>query len=101
MNEAELIDVILAELKVICEENEIDAGPVDRETVLFGSGSIIDSLALVGLIIKVEEFIFERTGKEVQVIDEDAIITEGKTPFRNASTLAALAIAKSNAANAA
>jgi hypothetical protein len=98
MNEAELVDVILAELKVICEENDIDAGQVDRDTVLFGQGSIIDSLALVGLIIKVEEFVFERTGKEVQVIDEEAIITEGKTPFRNAATLAALAIVKSNAA---
>ena len=98
MNEAELVDVILAELKVICEENDIDASKVDRETVLFGSGSIIDSLALVGLIIKVEEFIYERTGKEVQVIDEEAIITEDKTPFRNATTLAALGIAKSNAA---
>lgn len=98
MNQAELIDVIVAELKVVCEENGIDASAVDRHTVLFGGNSIIDSLALVGLIIKVEEYIFDQTGKEIQVIDEAAIITEGKTPFENAVTLADLALTKANEA---
>lgn len=98
MNQAELIDVILAELKVICEENGIDGSRVDRQTALFGAGSIIDSLALVGLIIKVEEYVLEKTGKEIEVIDEAAIITEGKTPFENAATLAELALLKVNEA---
>ena len=94
MNKAELIDVILTELKVICEENGIDGGAVDSKTVLFGGGSIIDSLALVGLIIKVEEFVMDQTGKEIQVIDEDAIVTDGRTPFENAESLAELVLAK-------
>ena len=98
MNKNELIDVIVAELKELCEESNIDSSDVDSQTVLFGGGSIIDSLALVGLIVKVEEYVLEKTGKEIQVIDEETIITEGKSPLENAITLAELALVKSNEA---
>ncbi len=97
MNKEKLIDVILAELKVICEENGIDSGDVDGDTMLFGGSALIDSLALVGLIIKVEEYVFENTGQEIQVIDEEAIITDNTTPFQNAVTLAELVLEKLNA----
>ena len=97
MNKEQLIDVILLELKVLCEENGIEAGDIDRDTMLFGGTALIDSLALVGLIIKVEEYVFEKTGKEIQVIDEDAIITDSTTPFQNAVTLAELVLSKSHA----
>jgi hypothetical protein len=36
----------------------------------------------------------DKTGNEIQVIDEEAIITEGRTPFKNASSLADLALSK-------
>lgn len=97
MNKEQLIDVILTELKVICEESGIDAGHIDGDTMLFGGNALIDSLALVGLIIKVEEYVFEKTGKEIQVIDEEAIIGDGTTPFQNAVTLAELVLVKSHA----
>ena len=97
MNKEKLIDVILTELKVICEENGIDSGDIDGDTMLFGGSALIDSLALVGLIIKVEEYVFEKTGKEIQVIDEEAIITDSTTPFKNAVTLAELVLEKLNA----
>lgn len=96
MNKEELIDVIVAELKVLCEENGVDPQLANRDAVLFGSGSIIDSLMLVGLVIKVEEYVMERTGKEVQIIDESAIITEGQTPFENPTTLAELALQRAD-----
>lgn len=97
MNKEKLIDVILTELKVICEENGIDSGDIDGDTMLFGGTALLDSLALVGLIIKVEEYVFEKTGKEIQVIDEEAIITDSTTPFQNAVTLAELVLAKLHA----
>lgn len=98
MNKQELIEVIMAELRVICEENNLNVDTLNQETMLFGGGSIIDSLSLVGLIIKVEEHILEKTGKEIQLIDENAIIADGITPFRNALTLAELALVKTNEA---
>lgn len=97
MNKEKLIDVILTELKVICEESGLDSGDIDGDTMLFGGTALIDSLALVGLIIKVEEYVFEKTGKEIQVIDEEAIITDSTTPFQNAVTLAELVIVKLHA----
>lgn len=97
MNKEQLIDVILTELRVICEENGLDSGDINGDTMLFGGHALIDSLALVGLIIKVEEYVFEKTGKEIQVIDEEAIIDDSTTPFQNAVTLAELVLAKSHA----
>jgi len=98
MNKTELLDVIVAELKELCNESNIDSSDVDSQTVLFGGGSIIDSLALVSLIVKVEEYVLEKTGKEIQVIDEETIITGGKSPLENAITLAELALVKLNEA---
>lgn len=97
MNKEKLIDVILTELKVICEENGIDSSDIDGDTMLFGGTALIDSLALVGLIIKVEEHVFEKTGKEIQVIDEEAIVNDITTPFQNAVALAELVLAKLHA----
>ncbi len=94
MNRNDLISIIMEELNVICHENEINSKFLNEETMLFGSGSIIDSLSLVGLIIKVEEYVLDQTGKEIQVIDENAIITDGETPFKNANTLADLILSK-------
>jgi acyl carrier protein len=97
MNEAELVQVILTELKAVCEENAIEGVVLDRDTVLFGDDSLIDSMALVGLIIKLEEHIQQATGREIQVIDDEAIIADGQTPFRTPARLAAHALAKVHA----
>ena len=97
MNKEKLIEVILTELKVICEENGIDSAEIDGHTMLFGGTAMIDSLALVGLIIKVEEYVFAQSGKEIQVIDEESIITDITSPFQNAVTLAELVLAKLHA----
>jgi len=98
MNKSDLVDLIIAELKQICEESNIDTSDIDNQTVLFGGGSIIDSMALVSLIVKVEEFVLETTGKEIDVIDEETIIIDSKTPLENAVTLAELVLKKSNEA---
>ena len=97
MDKERLVEVILEELRVICEENEIDANDLSKDTILFGDNSIIDSLALVSLIVKLEEFMFEEYDKEVQVIDDEVVIVGDEVPFKNAVTLAELAIAQSNA----
>jgi acyl carrier protein len=98
MNKSDLVDLIIAELKEICDESNIDTSDIDNQTVLFGGDSIIDSMALVGLIVKVEEYVLENTGKEIDVIDEETIIIDSKTPLENAVTLAELVLKKSNEA---
>ena len=97
MDKETLINLILSELKVTCKESGIEGGNINRHTMLFGGSALIDSMGLVGLIIKVEEYVLEQTGKEIQVIDEDAIITDSATPFQNAVTLAELVLSKTHA----
>lgn len=96
MNKKYLVDFILTELRGIYDENGIDESGLSDQTTLFGGSSEIDSLALVGLVIKLEEFVLEKSGKEIQIIDEDSIINEGKTPFKNADSLADLVLSKLN-----
>jgi acyl carrier protein len=97
MDKNELVAVILTELRAVCEENGWTDATMDAQTTLFGEGAVIDSMALVGLIIKVEEYLLEKTGQEVQVIDDDAIIADAQTPFKNAERLASHALAKVHA----
>ncbi len=84
MNKEKLNNVIMDQLQVIFEENGIDDSRVNGETVLFGSEGIIVSLALVSLIVKVEDYVIGATGKEIQVIDGNAVISEALFPFMNA-----------------
>ena len=94
MNEEYLTDLIVTELKVIATENDLEISNIDSDTILFGVNSVVDSLDLVSLIVKVEEHIFDKTEKEIQIIDEDSVISDGKTPFKNAITLANVIVNK-------
>ena len=97
MNVSDYGSTILDELRAVCAEQGVATDNLDADSVLFGDGSLIDSMALVGLIIHVEEQVLERTGQEIQVIDDEAIIADGQTPFRTSRTLAAHVLAKTAA----
>lgn len=94
MTESDLVQLILDELRQVCADLGEDTTGLGADSVLFGDGSLIDSMALVGLIIKVEEHVLDSTGREIQVIDDDAIIADGQTPFRTPRTLAVHVLAK-------
>ena len=57
------------------------------ETRLFGTKSPLDSLALVTLIVDVEEAISTRFGKELVLADERAL-SRTHSPFRRVGSLA-------------
>ena len=42
---------------------------------LFGSGSVIDSLDLVGIVVGLEETIRDKTGNEIEIVDETALVS--------------------------
>jgi len=97
MNSNELINFIISQLDEICIENELSIEGLDESTTLFGVDSILDSLALVGLIVKLEEYIFEKTGKEIQIIEDTDIVGDSDSPFQNAKSLSDLILTKLNA----
>lgn len=63
--------------------------PVERgrETPLYGGNGVLDSLALVRLVLELEERIKDRYGVAVSLADERAI-SQKKSPFRTVGSLA-------------
>ena len=78
--------MITNSLKSVLEENNIKNITVTDETEIFGSKSIIDSLQLINLVVKIEEEVYERTGIEIIVVDDEAIIV-GNSPFQSVMSL--------------
>lgn len=56
------------------------------ETVLFGPGGALDSLALVHLIAELEERVSEEFDQDVIIADERAM-SRSRSPFRSVASL--------------
>ncbi len=57
-----------------------------RDTELFGRNSVLDSLALVNLIVAVEENISDEFEKDITITSEKAM-SRNVSPFKNVGTL--------------
>jgi len=60
---------------------------VSRDTVLVGSGRVVDSADLVMLLLSVEEFARDRLGVEFDWTSDSAM-SEARSVLRNVGTLA-------------
>ncbi len=89
MTESEVQALIVESLRQLLEEKGETPPDLGPQTQIFGGGSIVDSLDLVGVIVKVEEALFERTGKRIEVVDESSVISDD-SPFRTIESLARL-----------
>jgi acyl carrier protein len=72
-------------------DDELDPGiTLERapDTVLFGPNGALDSLALVSLLVALEERIEDETGQAVRLVNDDAM-SRRKSPFRTLGALAA------------
>ena len=65
------------------EENNFAKDP---NTALYGSDSVLDSMATVGLIVAIEERINEEFDKEITLANEKAVSAKN-SPFKNVSSL--------------
>jgi acyl carrier protein len=59
---------------------------VIESTILFGPGSLIDSLSLVSVIVDLEAIFLEEYGLNISLTDDKAMARE-KSPFENITTL--------------
>ena len=59
----------------------------DRATPLLGEGSVLDSLAVVTLLISAEEQIESMVGRPIKLVDEQAM-SRRASPFRTLGSLA-------------
>ena len=58
----------------------------NKDTILFGEGSALDSLALVNLVVASEQKILEDFGSAISISDERAM-SQKNSPFRTVQTL--------------
>lgn len=97
----ELTQLIIDTTRAIAEEQnlEIDDG-LSSQTRLFGSKGLMDSLALVSLVIAVEQGIEERFGVNIELADDKAL-SQKNSPYRSIGTLADYAMSQFQAKQAA
>ena len=60
---------------------------LSEESGLFGSEGRLDSLALVTVVLDVEECVNRKTGRSITIADERAM-SQKRSPFRTVRTLA-------------
>ena len=78
--------VVIICLKSVLKENNIKDITITEDTEIFGTTSIIDSLQLINLIVKIEEEVYEITGEEIIIVDDAAVIV-GNSPFKTVQSL--------------
>ena len=83
----ELIDLILETAKDVGEQESLSIQELTADTVLYGDGGVLDSMALVSLVIAVEQAIEDKYEQSVGLADEKAM-SQSRSPYRSASRLA-------------
>ena len=81
----EITAVIIRALNEILVERGLDTVKESDDPQLFGSGSVIDSLDLVSIVVQIEEAVRESEGRTVEIVDENSVISND-SPFRTVST---------------
>lgn len=91
-----LLELITKSVEEVMLENNEPVIETTADTVIFGDDSILDSLGLVSLVVKLEEIIDDHTGKDIQIVDEDALLNSDNNPLRTPASLAGLIMRKLN-----
>lgn len=87
ISEQDIESVILAAVRDACEETGRPVPPdLGSETRLFGGEGLLDSLALVSMVLDVERRLSEQHGLDVSLVDDRAM-SQTRSPF---ATVAAL-----------
>jgi hypothetical protein len=100
MKEQVLAFVIDAARNLVAEQGIELTEELNENTRLFGQNGLLDTLALVSLVITVEEGIEQKFGVRVEIADDKAL-SQKHSPYRTIGTLAAYAAQELEARRAA
>ena len=81
------IKIVLSALRDAVDQNGGDASGVTEETVIVGSGAVIDSIGVVSLIVDVEQRL-EMDHQVSVTLANDRAMSQRNSPFRTPSVLA-------------
>ena len=88
----QVVDLIIENILLVKDEAGLTVPPrLQADTALFGIEGFLDSMALVTLVIALEQGIKEKFGVSVQLADAHAISQE-HSPYSTISTLAEYAL---------
>jgi acyl carrier protein len=87
----ELTKLIVDATRELSAEQGIEIKqPLGPDTRLFGEGGLLDSMALVSLVIAIEQAVEEKYDTNVALADEKAL-SQRSSPYRTIGTLVAYA----------
>jgi acyl carrier protein len=72
-------------------------GELNSETRLYGKDGLLDSMALVSLVMSLEQEIAEKFGVEISLADDKAL-SQKNSPFRTIGSLVTYAVGEIEAA---
>lgn len=87
MRDELLAMVVAAVNETVSTEGLELSSRVTAETRLFGQDGLLDSMALVSLVLALEQAIGDRFGKTIALADEKAL-SQKSSPYRSVGTLA-------------
>jgi acyl carrier protein len=92
MTQTEVTELIIETTRAIVEEQNLEfTGDLSGETRLFGSKGLLDSLALVSLVIAVEQAIEDKYGIRIELADDKAL-SQKNSPYRSVEALASYSL---------
>jgi acyl carrier protein len=87
----EIADLVIGIASDIAKDQELGVQEtITENTRLFGPGGVLDSMALVGLVVALEQAIEDRYGVTVPLADEKAL-SQRDSPYRSVTSLAVYA----------
>lgn len=82
-----IIKCIIDEATEVLEEKR----EINKDTVLFGIGGLLDSMGLVSTIIAVEQYVEDEFGVQITIADQRAM-SQNHSPFRTVDRLASYVV---------
>ncbi|PXA02921.1 hypothetical protein DDZ13_14550 [Coraliomargarita sinensis] len=86
-NSTEIESLVIECVRMLSKDFEIDAlADVKKDSLLYGEGGPLDSMALVNLIADIEDAVAEQYGATITLADERALSAK-RSPFRSVADL--------------
>lgn len=88
----EIQSLVIESVQLLAKDFEIEGlAEPSAESLLYGDGAPLDSMALVNLIADVEDAVAEKYGASITLADERALSAK-RSPFRSVADLTAAII---------
>ena len=89
----EIVELIIETANELGDDEIGVDGPLEEQTALFGAEGRLDSMALVTLVVALEQALEDRYGKSISLADEKAM-SQARSPYRTVGALADYAVSQ-------